>query len=52
MLEEKTIQNMIYEIRGKQVILDSEKFITKCNKKIVCYKNRKIVNKRLMKLYV
>ena len=31
MLEEIKIENMIYEIRGKQVMLDSEISITKCH---------------------
>lgn len=30
--ESVVIENMIYEIRGKQVMLDSEILITKCHK--------------------
>ena len=30
MLEEIKIENMIYEIRGKQVILDSEIYAPRC----------------------
>ena len=30
-IKEEQIQNMIYEIRGKQVMLDSEMSATKCH---------------------
>ena len=37
MNEKEKIEDLIYEVRGKQVMLDSDVSITKCNGNMVTY---------------
>lgn len=50
MLEERTIENMIYEIREKQVMLDIDLAIVKCHRSTSSCKSKNTSKRQLINL--